>query len=268
MSDKSNEPETVARPETDIAMTLWEHIGELRRRITKAFFALIVCTVAAWSFREKALEFLVLPYKRAWVEHKLAGTPELQTLGPSDVFVGYMQLSLVVGVIAASPIIFYQLWAFVSPGLYKREKRLVVPFVFCSTTLFISGVAFAYYVAFPFAIAYFLSLLGPIGNSEMVLTQRPTLEFYLDFATRLLLAFGIVFELPLFISFLVIGGVVTPRQLLRFSRWAILLAFVIGAVVTPGPEISSQLAVSLSLIALYFLSLGIAFVLQPKRLET
>jgi sec-independent protein translocase protein TatC len=129
-------------------------------------------------------------------------------------------------------------------------------------------VAFAYFVAFPFSIAYFLSLLGPIGNSEMTLTQRPTLEFYLDFSTRLLLASGIVFELPLFISFLVIGGVVTPRQLVRFSRWAILLSFIVGAVITPGPEVSSQLAVSLSLIGLYFISLGIAFVLRPRRLET
>ena len=108
------------------------------------------------------------------------------------------------------------------------------------------------------------SLLGQVSDSGTVLTQRPTLEFFLDFATRMLLAFGFVFELPLFISFLVIGGIVTPRQLLKFSRWAVVLAFVAGAIVTPGPEVTSQMAVSGALIGLYFLSLGIAYVLKPR----
>ena len=100
-----------------------------------------------------------------------------------------------------------------------------------------------------------------------MLTQRPTLEFYLDFSTRMLLAFGGVFELPLFISFLAIAGIVTPKQLLKFGRWAILGSFIVGAVVTPGPEISSQLAVSSALVALYFLSIGIAWVVGKKKPE-
>ncbi len=167
------------------------------------------------------------------------------------------------GVVGAAPIIFYQLWSFISPGLYKKEKRLIVPFVFFSTTLFLSGVAFAYYVAFPFTFNYFLSLLGPLSQGTE-LTQQVTMEFYLDFSTRFLLAFGCVFELPLFIAFMVLAGIVTPKQLLRFSRWAVILAFVLGAVVTPGPEVTSQIAVSGALIGLYFLSIGIAFVLKPR----
>ena len=195
----------------------------------------------------------------------MPGKPELQTLGPADVFVGYLQLSIVAGVIAAAPIIFYQLWSFISPGLYSKEKRLVVPFVFFSTGLFLSGVAFAFYVAFPFTFGYFFSLLGQVSDQGTVLTQRPTLEFYLDFATRMLLAFGFVFELPLFISFLAIAGIVTPMQLFKFSRWAVILSFVLGGIVTPGPEISSQLAVSGALVLLYFLSIAVAFVVGKKK---
>ena len=137
-----------------------------------------------------------------------------------------------------------------------------MPFVFFSTLLFMSGVAFAYYVAFPFTFNYFLSLLGDLGDGA-VLTQRVTLEYFLDFTTRFLLAFGFVFELPLFIAFLVIAGFVTPKQLVKFSRWAIILAFALGAVVTPGPEVTSQIAVSGALIGLYFLSIAIAYILKP-----
>jgi len=126
----------------------------------------------------------------AWHNHQLPGPPELINLTPGGQFVGYLQLSLMTGVVFAAPIIFYQLWAFISPGLYRKEKRLVVPFVFFSTALFLSGVAFAYYIAFPFSLNYFFSLLGPISNGGAVLTQRTTFEAYLDFSSRMLLAFG------------------------------------------------------------------------------
>jgi sec-independent protein translocase protein TatC len=246
-------------------MTIWEHLAEFRTRLVRAAIGALLATGIAWAYRVEILGWLVRPYERAWVDRKLPGMPELQTLSPADVFVGYLQLSLITGIVCAAPIIFYQLWAFISPGLYRREKRLIVPFVVFSTTLFLSGVAFAYYVAFPFTFSYFFSLLGQVSGAGTVLTQRPTLEFYLDFSTRMLLAFGCVFELPLFISFLVLAGIVTPKQLVQFGRWAILLSFVVGAIVTPGPEVSSQLAVSGALVGLYFLSIAIAFMLRPRR---
>jgi sec-independent protein translocase protein TatC len=250
-------------PENDVKMTIWEHLAELRKRLIRSALALFACAAVCWTFRVKILEWLLKPYEHAWMA-RFPGPPELLTLSPGDAFLGYLQLAFVAGIVCAIPIIFYQLWSFVAPGLYKREKRLIVPFVLFSTILFLGGVAFAYYVAFPFTFNYFFSLLGTVTEHGTVLTQKPTLEFYLDFATRMLLAFGAVFELPLFISFLVLGGIVTPRQLLRFSRWAIVLAFVLGAVVTPGPEVTSQIAVSGALIGLYFLSLGIAWVLKPR----
>ncbi|HEY2369285.1 MAG TPA: twin-arginine translocase subunit TatC [Polyangiaceae bacterium] len=262
MTAEANPPET---PEADVKMTIWEHLNELRSRLVRSAIGVLVTTCVAWAYRVQILAWLIHPYEKAWIARKMPGVPELQTLSPGDVFIGYLQLSLVAGIIAAAPIIFYQLWAFISPGLYSREKKFVIPFVVFSTTLFLSGVAFAYYVAFPFTFNYFFSLLGQVSDSGTVLTQRPTLEFYLDFSTRMLLAFGIVFELPLFITFLSLAGIVTPMQLLRFGRWAVLLSFVVGAIATPGPEITSQIAVSGALVVLYFLSVAIAFVIARNK---
>jgi sec-independent protein translocase protein TatC len=243
-------------------MTIWEHLEELRKRVIRSAIGVAVTTVAAWSFRERLLAWLVTPYKHTWIE-RFHRPLVLQTLAPADAFLGYLELSITAGIVGAAPIIFYQLWSFVSPGLYHKEKRLIFPFVFFSTILFLSGVAFAYYVAFPFTFTYFLSLLGPISDG-VELTQIVTLEFFLDFTTRFLLAFGAVFELPLFIAFLVLANIVSPKQLLSFGRWATVLAFAVGAVVTPGPEVTSQLAVSLALVGLYFMSIPIAYLLKPR----
>lgn len=246
-------------------MTIWEHLEELRSRFVKAMAMIFITSIGAWYFRVKILAWLLKPFEHAWVAHHFPGVPELQTLSPADPFIGYLELTIFTSIIASAPIIFYQLWQFVSPGLYAKEKRFVIPFVFFSTGLFLSGVMFAYYVAFPFTFNYFFSLLGQVDASGTVLTQRPTLEFYLDFVTRFLLAFGFVFELPLFILFLALAGIVTPMQLLKFSRWAILLSFIIGAIATPGPEVTSQLAVSGALVFLYFISVAIAFVFARNK---
>jgi sec-independent protein translocase protein TatC len=258
-------PEDPQEPEADLKMTIWEHLGELRKRVVRAAIALGIASIVCWNFRERLLALLVVPYEKAWITQKLPGMPELQTLSPADVFVGYMQLSVTGGIILSMPVIFYQLWAFISPGLYAKEKRFIVPFVFFSTTLFSSGVAVAYFIAFPITFGYFFSLLGPVTATGTVLTQRPTLEFYLDFYTRMILAFGFIFELPLFIAFLSFAGIVTPQQLVKFSRWAIILSFIIGAIASPGPEVMSQMLVSGILVGLYFVSILVAFMVARKR---
>lgn len=263
--NEDKKPEGEGSEELEGKMTIWEHLDELRWRVMKALGMMVVTAIIAWSFRVKILGWLLKPFEKAWIDHHFPGAPELQTLSPADPFIGYLELTIFASIIASAPIIFYQLWAFVSPGLYQREKKFVIPFVVFSTSLFAGGVAFAYYVAFPFTFNYFFSLLGTVDATGTVLTQRPTLEFYLDFVTRFLIAFGFVFELPLFISFLAIAGIVTPKQLFKFGRWAILLSFIVGAIATPGPEVTSQLAVSGALVALYFLSIGVAFIVAPKK---
>ncbi|MCA9584523.1 MAG: twin-arginine translocase subunit TatC [Myxococcales bacterium] len=264
----SSADEVADVPEDDVKMTIWEHVAEFRKRLIRAAAAVVVGAGVVWTFRERVLGIIAEPYRAAWKE-RFPNTPvELQTLAPADAFLNYLQLALVGGVILAMPVVFYQLWAFVSPGLYSREKRLVIPFVVFSSSLFGGGVYFAYKVAFPFSFQYFFSLLGELGDGAgghgVVVTSRPTLEYYLDFATRMLLAFGFVFELPLFIGFLALAGIVTPRQLLRFGKWAVILSFAIGAFITP-PDVMSQAAVAGALIALYFLSVGIAFIIAKRR---
>jgi sec-independent protein translocase protein TatC len=249
-------------PENDARMTIWEHLDELRSRLIKGALGVVLMTIVAWFFRTRLLAFLVVPYQHTWQAH-FHKDLVLQTLAPPDAFLGYLELSLVAGVMASAPVIFYQFWAFISPGLYNKEKRLIVPFVLFSTVLFLSGVAFAYYVAFPFTFNYFMSLLGEVREG-VELTQIVTLEFFLDFATKFLLAFGAVFEMPLLIAFLVLANIVTPRQLWKFGRWATILAFILGAIVTPGPEVTSQIAVSGALIGLYFMSIPIAYLLKPR----
>jgi sec-independent protein translocase protein TatC len=139
-------------------MTIWEHLDELRRRVVYAAIGITLTTILGWTFRERLLGLLVAPYQHTWMM-RFNKPLVLQTLAPADAFLGYLELSITAGVVAAAPIIFYQLWAFISPGLYRKEKRLIVPFVLFSTILFLGGVLFAYYVAFPFTFTYFLSLL-------------------------------------------------------------------------------------------------------------
>ncbi len=261
----STEDDASSEPEDDVKMTIWEHLGELRKRIIRASIGTLLGAIVCWVYREQLLAWLVLPYEKQWKE-RFPNTPlEIQILSPADAFVNYMQLAVVGGVVVSAPIIFYQLWAFISPGLYAKEKRYIIPFVLSSSTLFGAGVAFAYYVAFPFTFSYFLSLLGGVGEGGTVLTSKPTMEFYIDITTRMLLAFGGVFELPILIGFLSMAGIVTPGQLVRFTRWAILLSFALGAIITPGPEISSQIAVSGALVVLYLLSMGLAVLVAPRR---
>ncbi len=269
------EPEkalTHEEPEHDVKMTIWEHIGELRKRLMRAAVAVLAGASVCWAYKEKLLGFMAQPYVQAWALRfpgKDAPKPELQGVGPADILVNYMQLSLTGGIIIAIPVIFYQLWAFISPGLYSREKKYIIPFVFFSSLLFLSGVAFAYYLAFPAMMAYLLSLTGDIqsGAVTLTLTARPTMELFLDFSTRLLLIFGAVFELPLLITFMAMAGIVTPRQLVRFGRWAVIGAFVVGAIVTPTPDWLNQTLVAGALIVLYFISVGLSFLVAKKKEE-
>ncbi len=252
-------------PEDDVRMTIWEHLSELRSRIVRAGVAVAIGATVCWVYKDNILGWLVKPYETLWKERFPTIPLELQTLAPADVFVNYMQMAIVGGIVVGVPVIFYQLWSFISPGLYAREKKYVVPFVLFSTTLFLSGVSFGYFVAFPFFFGYFFSLLGNIGSGGTLLTSRPTMESYLDFTEKLLLIFGLIFELPLFIAFLSIAGLVTPRQLVKFTRWAILLSAIAGAVITPGSEVTSMLVVTAALVGLYILSIGLSFLVAKRR---
>jgi sec-independent protein translocase protein TatC len=171
---------------------------------------------------------------------------------------------MIVGVGMASPIIFYQLWSFVAPGLYAKEKKFVIPFVLSSSLLFVGGGLFGYKTAFPIMFNYFLGLSGSIGN--LSITPTVMMSQYIDFVSQLLLAFGLIFEIPLFILFMSLAGIVNYLQLITFGRWFVLAAFVVAAIITP-PDATSQLLMALPMCLLYVVSIGLAFLFGKKPTE-
>jgi sec-independent protein translocase protein TatC len=254
-----NTPEVKDPP--DEGMTFWEHLEELRSRIIKMFVAALLGTGGAWFLREKILAWLVVPFNDAWKELPLTDQPELNFPDPAGLFFAYLRLSMIAGVVMALPLIFYQLWSFVAPGLYSREKRYAIPFVLSSTVLFAAGAYFGMTFAFPAAFHYLLSFAGPVEGLKI----KPTImvDEYIAFISRMLLAFGAVFELPVLAFFLSLAGIITYVHLLRFFRYFIVVAFLIAAVVTP-PDVVSQLMLAIPLIALYGVSIGVAFLFGKK----
>jgi sec-independent protein translocase protein TatC len=245
----------------DVPMTVWEHLKELRKRLVRALLGVVPGMVVAWELREQLLAFLVAPLQKAWLKLGL-GEPTLHFANPIDMFVAYLQISIVVGGIFASPWIFYQIWSFVAPGLYDREKAYAVPFALASAVFFAGGAFFGYAIVFPLG---FESLLGLAGMLPSNLKVQPTImiDQYLTFSTRMLLAFGVVFEIPVVVTFLAMAGLVNWKQLLNFGRYWVLIAALIAAALTP-PDVGSMSMMLGPLVVLYYLSVGIAYVVGPK----
>ena len=260
----------MSTPPQDKPMTFWEHLDELRSRLRAALLAYVVGFGVAWYFREWVLGVLVIPFRQAWIEQKLPGAPELHFAAPGDAFMAYVRQSLLAGLVVAAPVIFWQLWAFVAPGLYAKEKKSALAFVVASTGLFAGGGVFGWRAAFPVAFNYFLSLSGNLGDKGVSITPTVMMNDYLEFVGRLLLAFGAIFELPLVILFLSVAGIVNYVQLWRFGRWFVLIAFTVGAVLTP-PDVTSQVIMSVPMCVLYFASIGLAYLFgkrpTPEQME-
>jgi len=250
-----------SEPADQHRMTFLEHLGELRKRLARSLFFLVIGVSVAYFYKEKLLAFLSKPLRLAYKSRGM-GVPNLNFADPVDPFLSYLYLSLVGGFFLVAPLILYELWAFVAPGLYTREKRLAIPFVFFSSICFVGGAFFGYETVLPIGFDFFLGFAGEVGSG---LELRPVLmmEQYLAFTTKMLLAFGIVFELPLFITFLAIAKVVNWWQLVKFSRWFLVIAVTMGAILTP-PDVTSQMLMSVPLVALYFLSIVLAALFGPK----
>ncbi len=247
-------------------MSFWDHLDELRDRVRRALIAFIIACMGAWYAREHVLTVLVFPFRKAWVEQRLPGAPELHFAAPSDAFLAYVKQSMIAGLVLASPFIFWQLWAFVAPGLYAKEKRGALLFVFFSNALFLTGGIFGWYVAFPVAFGYFLSMSGDLGANGVAISPTVMMTDYLDFVGRLLIAFGVIFEIPLISLFLSSTGIVNYKQMWKFGRWFVLIAFTVGAALTP-PDVTSQLIMAIPMCLLYLLSIGLAYVFGKKPFE-
>lgn len=236
-------------------MTLMEHLDELRHRIVRSLIAIFIGFVACWYFAEDIAEFLAQPIYRVLPE----GT-RLTFLGVTDPFILYVKVAVLAAVFLTSPFILFQVWRFVAPGLYQKEKRNALPFIIAGSLFFLGGGAFAYYVAFPFAVEF---LVGMGAAFQPMIT----VERYFRFQLYVILGLGLMFELPIFIFLLAQMGVVTPGFLIRKFRWAVLLIFIVSALVTPTPDVVNLLMFALPTILLYLLGVAAAALVGRKSRE-
>ncbi len=234
-------------------MTLIEHLEELRRRLINIIAAVFVAFLACWYFAPAIFHWLEIP-----ILEYLPKGEKLAFTGLVDPFMLYIKVALLAGIFFASPIILWQIWLFLRPGLYKHERRMAAPFIIFTTIFFLSGGYFGYRIAFPMVVRFLLN----VGSG---FRQVVTIENYFSMMSKTLLGLGLVFELPIFIFFLARIGLVTPRQLLRWFRWAVLLIFIIAAIITPTPDIATQSVFALPMIGLYLLGVLIAWLFGKKR---
>jgi sec-independent protein translocase protein TatC len=239
-------------------MTLVEHLRELRNRVFKGTLAMLVATVACWFFYDTLLHLLVGPYQAATgstseeLDQKLVqGT----IAGP---FILQMKICGLAGLVLASPVWLYQVWAFIMPGLHRNERKWTLVFSAVAGPLFMAGVALGYFVL-PKGIQMLLGFTGP-GIANYI-----DVSGYLSFTIRMLIAFGIAFEIPLFVVLLNLAGVVTAQQLAHSRRWIILLAFIFAAVATPSADPFSMLALAIPMTLLFLLSEVVAHVVDRRR---
>ena len=231
-----------------------EHLRELRSRLIKAFAAVAIGFSIAWIWVEEVFNFLKVPLIESAENAELA---EIHTRSLTENFFVSLKTGLFAGVVLAVPVILYQIWKFVAPGLYPDERRATLPFVFFSTIFFLIGASFCYYIILPYAYGFLLTF------GEEVATPMLMMEEYLAITTKMLLAFGVVFEMPVFASFLAKIGVVNWRMMIGFWKYAFVLCFVVGAMLTP-PDLISQLFLAGPMFVLYMLSVFAAFVFGPK----
>lgn len=229
------------------------HLEELRKRLIACAIAAGVGFVISYIFAENLFQILVSPLKAQLPE----GDRLIYTNLP-EMFITYLKSALVSGILVSSPYIFYQLWMFIAPGLYRKERKYVVPFVFFSTLLFVGGALFGYFVVFPFGFKFFL------GFSNESIQALPSVKQYFSFAVKLLFAFGVVFELPVIAFFLTKIGVVTPSLMRRKRKYAILMTFVMAAILTP-PDVITQCMMAGPLIILYEISIIVSKMAGKKK---
>ena len=233
-----------------------EHLEELRKRLIISAIAIGVGFLASYGFAEQLYMVLAVPIKAVMQDDNSFIFTSL-----TEAFFTYLKLAFFAGIVLASPVILYQVWAFVAPGLYKSEKKYALPFVVLSTLFFLAGVLFCFFVVFPIACKFFASF-AESGIIEMKLKMSD----YLSFSCKFMLAFGAVFEMPIFILFLSRMGLVTHEQLKRNRKYILVLSFVAAAFLTP-PDIVSQILMAVPLILLYEVSIIVAKIFGKKREE-
>jgi sec-independent protein translocase protein TatC len=237
-------------------MSFLEHLDELRRRIVYSLLSIVAGFVIACFFIGRIFDFVMTPM--------YAVLPKGQTLiftEPTEALMLYLKMALLVGVLIASPGVMSQVWLFVAPGLYANEKKLAIPFVAMSSFFFIAGAVFSHYVVFPLTWQFFQSFASD------KLSFMPRIEPAFGLYVKLMLTFGLIFQMPTLVLFLAKLGVVTARFLIRNMKYAILIMFIIGAVLSPGTDPVGQALMAGPMFILYLISIGLAWIFGKKKKE-
>lgn len=240
---------------TEARMTVLEHLRELRQRVVYAFIAAAVGFSISWIWVEPLFEFLLLPLQTAAPELDLA---QMHHKDLAEPFFVLLKTAIFSGLFLAMPVIIYQVWAFIAPGLYDNEKRAAFPFMFLSTAFFVGGVSFCFYVVMPEGYKFLMNFSLEVSNPQLMMNE------YLALTTKLLLGFGVIFQLPVFAMFLSMIGVLTHRHLLKFWRYSVVIAFVVAAMLTP-PDVITQVLMAGPMVGLYFLSILVAWYFTARR---
>jgi sec-independent protein translocase protein TatC len=237
--------------ETSAKMSFLDHLDELRHRLIVSLSAVGIGFVVCWSFSEKIYNFLAVPITQFLGGQKLVYT------NPIEPFTLYMKVALLAGVFLTSPVVLWQVWLFVSPGLYAREKKYALPFILSSSLLFLLGGAFAYKIAFPMSLRFLI-------NYAQAFEPMVKIDEYFGLALTVILGCAIIFQIPILIFFLSLFGIVNARFLLKNLRYAILIIFIVAAVITPTTDIPTLMIFSMPMLGLYLVGIAVAWIFGRK----
>lgn len=248
-------------------MALTEHLSELRKRILVSLSFLLITFMFIFNYSEEIFKILTFPLKtelmvnmnKPYLHIREKAAPPLVFFAVGEAFWMHLKISFVSAFIVSLPVIFHQLWGFISPGLHAGEKKYVLPFVMFATMLFLIGALFCFSIILPFAITFLL------GYKTAAFTPMLSVEKYIDFCLKFILAFGAVFELPLVIIFLTRSGFVSPNTLAKQRKYAVLFSFVAAAVLTPTPDAFNQTLMAVPIIILYEIGIILSRIIYRKR---
>src|SRR6202048_1808132 len=250
----SEHPEEAA--ETGGQMTFFEHLVELRKRIISSLIAIAIGAFVGVYVAKYVINFVTRPMLKALVDAHL--DPKLGYTPTAGFFNLIITLGIYIGIVLASPVVLYQIWLFVAPALYKHERSAITGFLFSTVFLFLSGIAFGYFVTLPYVLKFLVSFKGPV-------VPMISINEYFDLILMILLGLGLVFELPILIFFLSLFGIVTPKFLWQNFRYAIAIIVVVAAIITPTPDAQTMLIFMLPMVGLYFVGIGVsAMVVRNK----
>ena len=255
----SNQPDSARKApdeETGGQMTFFEHLIELRKRIINSLVSIAVGAMIGWVVAPHFVNWITRPMIKALGDAHL--DQKLVYTHPAGYLNLLITLSIYLGLVIASPWILYQIWLFVAPALYKHERSAITGFLFSTVFLFLSGIAFGYFIMLPYILRFLISFQGPV-------VPLISINEYFDLILMILLGLGLVFELPILIFFLSLFGIVTPKFLLQNFRYAILIIAIVAAIITPTPDATTMLIFMAPMVGLYFLGVGVSWVVVRRR---